>query len=102
MVFIPIAQWTQVKTAFQHFFAGLGQVNCTEHNLQFFSPPEDVQTTFQIARPNGFTAEMPLHQLHGDIEKVAFDSEEHAVHVRGPALQYTYKVPAALLRKRRP
>ena len=95
-----IDDWEGLSRAFSGMFEGLGVVDVSESKLEFASFPSDVPTGISLSRDGAMLANMPLHGIDSRFETVEIDDRRESIRLVGPDLDYTYRVPPAILRRR--
>ena len=97
----PISEWENLSRAFERMFDQLGEVKVTESSLEFTSFASDVATGISLTREGAMLANMPLHGLDSKFDRVVIDKPMESMRILGSNLDYTYRVPPAILRRRR-
>ena len=95
-----IDDWEMLSRAFSGMFEGLGAVDVSESKLEFASFPSDVSTGISLSRDGAMLASMPLHGIDSRFERVQIDDRRDSIRLIGPSMDYTYRVPPAILRRR--
>ena len=96
-----ISEWENLSGAFERMFDRLGEVKVTESSLEFTSFASDVATGISLTREGAMLANMPLHGIDSKFDRVVIDKPMESMRVLGSNLDYTYRVPPAILRRRR-
>ena len=97
---IGISDWEGLSEAFREMFDGLGKVEASDSSLQYESVPPDVATGISLSRDGSMLANMPLHGIDSRFERVQIDDRRESIRLIGPSMDYTYRVPPAILRRR--
>jgi len=97
----PISEWENLSRAFERMFDQLGEVKVTESSLEFTSFASDVATGISLTREGAMLANMPLHGIDSKFDRVVIDKPMESMRILGSNLDYTYRVPPAILRRRR-
>ena len=97
---IGISDWESLSEAFREMFDGLGRVEASEASLQYESVPPDVATGISLSQDGAMLANMPLHGIDSRFERVQIDDRKESIRLIGPSMDYTYRVPPAILRRR--
>ena len=100
MADIGISDWESLSEAFREMFEGLGKVEASDSSLQYESVPPDVATGTSLSRDGAMLASMPLHGIDSRFERVQIDDRRESIRLIGPTMDYTYRVPPAILRRR--
>jgi hypothetical protein len=87
-------RWPVVVETFGSFFAGLGTVETGDDRVSFAAP--QAGTGLTLHRDGTSTSFMPLHEMGGRWERVAFDVDRREVVISGEGFSYTYRVPSSL------
>lgn len=95
---IEIGHWEQIVKKFTQTFAGLGTVLHNDEIASFTSKAPDVETGIAIYSDGQFSATMPLHGIDSIINTVIFSSD--AITLKGDAIDYTYRIPPQILKRR--
>tara|TARA_B100000886_G_scaffold79856_1_gene51889 strand:- start:233 stop:571 length:339 start_codon:yes stop_codon:yes gene_type:complete len=95
-----IGDWESLSGAFEDMFEGLGEVESDESKLEFTSFPSDVATGISLSRDGSMLANMPLHGIDSRFERVILDDRREQIRLIGPSIDYTYRVPPAILKRR--
>ena len=95
-----IGDWESLSDAFRDMFDGLGKVEADESRLEFTSFPFDVVTGISLSLDGSMLANMPLHGIDSRFERVQIDDRKESIRLIGPSMDYTYRVPPAILRRR--
>ena len=95
-----IDDWEMLSRAFSVMFEGLGAVDVSESKLEFASFPSDVSTGISLSRDGSMLASMPLHGIDSRFERAQIDDRRESIRLIGPSMDYTYRVPPAILRRR--
>ena len=82
-------------------FDQLGEVKVTESSLEFTSFASDVATGISLTREGAMLANMPLHGIDSKFDRVVIDKPMESMRILGSNLDYTYRVPPVILRRRR-
>ena len=90
-----IEQWDTIVKRFTEMFDGLGTVLHNEQMASFTSRAPDVETGIAIYSNGQFSASMPLHGIDSVVEKIAF--LDNAITLSGNSIDYTYRIPPAIL-----
>ena len=96
-----ISEWENLSGAFERMFDRLGEVKVTESSLEFTSFASDVATGISLTREGAMLANMPLHGIDSKFDRVVIDKPMESMRMLGSNLDYTYRVPPAILRRRR-
>jgi len=96
-----ISEWENLSGAFERMFDQLGEVKVTESSLEFTSFASDVATGIYLTREGAMLANMPLHGIDSKFDRVVIDKPMESMRMLGSNLDYTYRVPPAILRRRR-
>ena len=96
-----ISEWENLSRAFERMFDQLGEVKVTESSLEFTSFASDVATGISLTREGAMLANMPLHGIDSKFDRVVIDKPMESMRMLGSNLDYTYRVPPAILRRRR-
>ena len=64
----------------------------------FTSKAPDVETGIAIYSDGQFSASMPLHGIDSVVKRVIFANE--AITLQGDAIDYTYRIPPEILKRR--
>ena len=96
-----ISEWENLSGAFKRMFDQLGEVKVTESSLEFTSFASDVATGISLTREGAMLANMPLHGIDSKFDRVVIDKPMESMRMLGSNLDYTYRVPPAILRRRR-
>ena len=96
-----ISEWENLSGAFERMFDRLGEVKVTESSLEFTSFASDVETGISLTREGAMLANMPLHGIDSKFDRVVIDKPMESMRMLGSNLDYTYRVPPAILRRRR-
>ena len=96
-----ISEWENLSGAFERMFNQLGEVKVTESSLEFTSFASDVATGIYLTREGAMLANMPLHGIDSKFDRVVIDKPMESMRMLGSNLDYTYRVPPAILRRRR-
>ena len=94
-----IGDWESLSDAFRDMFDGLGKVEADESRLEFTSFPFDVVTGISLSLDGSMLANMPLHGIDSRFERVQIDDRKESIRLIGPSMDYTYRVPPAILRR---
>ena len=95
-----VGDWEGLSGAFEDMFEGLGEVESDESKLKFTSFPSDVATGIFLSRDGSMLANMPLHGIDSMFERVIFDDKRESIRLIGSSMDYTYRVPPAILNRR--
>ena len=95
-----IEDWEGLSDAFRDMFEGLGKVEADESRLEFTSFPSDVATGISLSRDGSMLANMPLHGIDSRFVRAQIDDRRESIRLFGPDMDYTYRVPPAILRRR--
>ncbi len=90
-----IEQWDTIVKRFTEMFDGLGTVLHNEQMASFTSRAPDVETGIAIYSNGQFCASMPLHGIDSVVEKIVF--LDNAITMIGNSIDYTYRIPPAIL-----
>ena len=97
---LELSDWESLSEAFKEMFEGLGRVEASESSLQYESMLPDVATGISLSRDGAMLANMPLHGIDSRFERVQIDDRRESIRLIGPSMDYTYRVPPAILRRR--
>ena len=97
---IDISDWESLSEAFGEMFDGLGKVEASDSVLHYESVPPDVATGISLSRDGRMIANMPLHGIDSRFSRVQIDDRRQAIRLIGPSMDYTYRVPPAILNRR--
>ena len=100
MTTIAISDWDSLSQAFREMFDGLGKVEVSDSVLRYESVLPDVATGISLSRDGTMLANMPLHGIDSRFERVQIDDRRESIRLFGPSMDYTYRVPPAILRRR--
>ena len=100
MADIEISDWEDLSEAFREMFDGLGKIEVSDTALRFESVHPDVATGISLSRDGAMMANMPLHGIDSRFERVQIDDRKESIRLIGPSMDYTYRVPPAILRRR--
>ena len=100
MADIEISDWEDLSEAFREMFDGLGKIEVSDTALRFQSVHPDVATGISLSRDGAMMANMPLHGIDSRFERVQIDDRMESIRLIGPSMDYTYRVPPAILRRR--
>ena len=100
MADIEISDWEVLSEAFREMFDGLGKIEVSDSALRFESVYPDVATGISLSRDGAMLANMPLHGIDSRFERVQIDDRREAIRLIGPSMDYTYRVPPAILKRR--
>ena len=100
MADIEISDWEVLSEAFREMFDGLGKIEVSDTALRFESVHPDVATGVSLSRDGAMLANMPLHGIDSRFERVQIDDRREAIRLIGPSMDYTYRVPPAILKRR--
>ena len=95
-----ISNWEALTEAFREVFAGLGRIEVSDTALRFESVHPDVSTGISLSRDGAMLANMPLHGIDSRFERVQIDDRREEIRLIGPSVDYTYRVPPAILNRR--
>ena len=95
-----VGDWEGLSGAFKDMFEGLGEVESDESKLKFTSFPTDVAPGISLSRDGTMHANMPLHGIDSMFERVIFDDRRESIRLIGSSMDYTYRVPPAILNRR--
>ena len=95
-----VGDWEGRSGAFKDMFEGLGEVESDESKLKFTSFPSDVATGISLSRDGSMLANMPLHGIDSIFERVIFADGRESIRLIGSSMDYTYRVPPAILNRR--
>ena len=102
MADIEISDWEVLSEAFREMFDGLGKIEVSDTALRFESVHPDVATGISLSRDGAMLANMPLHGIDSRFERVRIDDSRESIRLIGPSIDYTYRVPPAILKRRGP
>ena len=102
MADIEISDWEVLSEAFREMFDGLGKVEVSDTALRFESVHPDVATGISLSRDGAMLANMPLHGIDSRFERARIDDRRESIRLIGPSIDYTYRVPPAILKRRGP
>ena len=88
------SRWDVLVAEFVTFFDGLGKVEVNENAASFTA--QQAGTGLTLNRNGTSASFMPLHEMGGRWEQVAFDRAKHEVVVEGDGFSYRYRVPPSL------
>ena len=94
-----IKDWKPIIEQFKSLFTHLGEVLESNDSITYNSIKPDVETSISISKNGEFSAAMPLHGIGAKVEQVIFT--ESSVRLYGEFLDYTYRIPPAILTKNR-
>ena len=97
---IGISNWEALTEAFREMFDGLGKIEVSDSALRFESVYPDVATGISLSRDGTMLANMPLHGIDSRFSRVLIDERREAIRLTGPSMDYTYRVPPAILKRR--
>ena len=97
---IDISNWEALTEAFREVFDGLGKIEVSDTALRFESVYPDVATGVSLSRDGAMLANMPLHGIDSRFERVQIDDRREEIRLIGPSMDYTYRVPPAILNRR--
>ena len=97
---IDISNWEALTEAFREVFDGLGKIEVSDTALRFESVHPDVATGVSLSRDGAMLANMPLHGIDSRFERVQIDDRREEIRLIGPSMDYTYRVPPAILKRR--
>ena len=100
MAEIEISDWEVLSEAFREMFDGLGKIEVSDTALRFESVHPDVATGISLSRDGSMLANMPLHGIDSRFERVQIDERSESIRLIGPSMDYTYRVPPAILKRR--
>ena len=100
MAEIEISDWEVLSEAFREMFDGLGKIEVSDTALRFESVHPDVATGVSLSRDGTMLANMPLHGIDSRFERVQIDDRREEIRLIGPSMDYTYRVPPAILNRR--
>ena len=100
MADMEISDWEALSEAFREMFEGLGKVEASDSSLQYESVPPDVATGISLSRDGAMMANMPLHGIDSRFERVQIDERRKEIRLIGSSMDYTYRVPPAILNRR--
>ena len=95
-----VGVWAGLSGALEGMFVGLGVGESDESKLKFTSFPSDVATGISLSRDGSMLANMPLHGIDSMFERVIFDDRRESIRLIGSSMDYTYRVPPAILNRR--
>ncbi len=93
-----ITQWNDIVAKFTTTFNGLGTVLHNEEIASFTSIAPDVETGIAIYSDGQFSAAMPLHGIDSIVKKVIFNND--SITLKGDSIDYTYRIPPQILKRR--
>ena len=102
MADIEISDWEVLSEAFREMFDGLGKIEVSDTTLRFESVHPDVATGISLSRDGAMLANMPLHGIDSRFERARIDDRRESIRLIGPSIDYTYRVPPAILKRRGP
>ena len=102
MTDIAISDWDSLSQAFREMFDGMGKVEASDSVLRYESVPPDVATGISLSRDGRMIANMPLHGIDSRFERARIDDRRESIRLIGPSIDYTYRVPPAILKRRGP
>ena len=94
----PIEEWNKIVEKFTQTFNGLGTVLHNNEIASFSSKAPDVETGIAIYSDGQFSASMPLHGIDSYVKKVIFTHE--SITLKGDSVDYTYRIPPEILKRR--
>ena len=100
MADIEISDWEDLSEAFREMFDGLGKIEVSDTALRFQSVHPDVATGISLSRDGAMMANMPLHGIDSRFERVQIDKRRKEIRLIGSSMDYTYRVPPAILNRR--
>ena len=100
MTTIAISDWDSLSQAVREMFDGLGKVEASDSVLRYESVLPDVATGISLSRDGTMLANMPLHGIDSRFERVQIDDRRESIRIIGPSMDYTYRVPPAILKRR--
>ena len=100
MADIEISDWEVLSEAFREMFDGLGKIEVSDTALRFESVHPDVATGISLSRDGTMFANMPLHGIDSRFERARIDDRRESIRLIGPSMDYTYRVPPAILKRR--
>ena len=100
MADIEISDWEVLSEAFREMFDGLGKIEVSDTALRFESVHPDVATGISLSRDGAMMANMPLHGIDSRFERVQIDERRKEIRLIGSSMDYTYRVPPAILNRR--
>ena len=100
MADIEISDWEALSEAFREIFDGLGKIEVSDTVLRFESVHPDVATGISLSRDGTMLANMPLHGIESRFERAQIDDRREEIRLIGPSMDYTYRVPPAILKRR--
>ena len=100
MADIEISDWEDLSEAFREMFDGLGKIEVSDTALRFESVHPDVATGISLSRDGAMMANMPLHGIDSRFERVQIDYRRKEIRLIGSSMDYTYRVPPAILNRR--
>ena len=100
MTDIGISDWEALTEAFREMFDGLGKIEVSDSALRFESVHPDVATGISLSRDGAMLANMPLHGIDSRFDRVIFDDRRESIRLIGSSMDYTYRVPPAILKRR--
>ena len=100
MADIEISDWEDLSEAFREMFDGLGKIEVSDTALRFESVYPDVATGISLSRDGAMMANMPLHGIDSRFERVQIDERRKEIRLIGSSMDYTYRVPPAILNRR--
>ena len=102
MADIEISDWEVLSEAFREMFDGLGKIEVSDTALRFESVHPDVATGISLSRDGTMLANLPLHGIDSRFERARIDDRRESIRLIGPSIDYTYRVPPAILKRRGP
>jgi len=100
MADIEISDREDLSEAFREMFDGLGKIEVSDTALRFESVHPDVATGISLSRDGAMMANMPLHGIDSRFERVQIDERRKEIRLIGSSMDYTYRVPPAILNRR--
>tara|TARA_Y100001970_G_C14231951_1_gene859185 strand:+ start:1601 stop:1942 length:342 start_codon:yes stop_codon:yes gene_type:complete len=96
----PIEDWNDLSSALRAVFEDLGNFQANTSSLEFTSYSSDVATGVSITSEGNILASMPLHGIESRFDRVRIDERKESIRFIGPDMDYTYRIPPAILRRR--
>jgi len=89
-----------LSEAFPELFEALATGEASDSSLQYESVPPDVATGISLSRDGAMLARRLLHGIDSRFERAQIDDTKEPITLIGPTIDYTYRVPPAILRRR--
>ena len=93
-----IDDWNKIVEKFTQTFEGLGTVLHNNQMASFSSKAPDVETGIAIYSDGQFSASMPLHGIDSYVKLIVSDNE--SITLKGNEIDYTYRIPPEILKRR--